>query len=492
MAKKVVNLYIDDAGIRLLVTHGKRIKKWADLPLEPNLVKDAVIVNEEEVAARIKQLLKAQKASAKKVIVGVSGLRCLTRPLILPQLPKVMLAEAVKREAKRVLPVPLEQLYISWQTIPAPEEKIQVFLVAVPCKAADALFRTIHQAGLKVDLLDLKPLVLARLLKETTAVVVDVQPTEFDIVIMAGGVPQPVRTVSIPGKASSWQEKLPMIRNELDRTIKFFNSNNPENPLDSSINIFASGELADEPELCQSLSDELGYPVLPLPSPLLKCPEGLDPNHYMVNIGMTLKKLSPGNLTGAMVTNLNIMPERYRTKPLSLTRVFALPAAAIAIGLLVPMVMLIQNASADIDSVRGRLDTNSQFLQQRLDERQAIDKDIAELQQKIAAEEAAHGDFTNLVSNIEEQSNGVNGDLSVIMSCLPPTIRLTSLKHAGDVINMRGWSTDEREVLSYLRALDRSERFSEIIIERMKKVEAEETEDGGVDFTLVLNVAEEG
>jgi len=35
MAKKVVTLYIDDISIRLLVAKGKRVQKWARLPLEP-------------------------------------------------------------------------------------------------------------------------------------------------------------------------------------------------------------------------------------------------------------------------------------------------------------------------------------------------------------------------------------------------------------------------------------------------------------------------
>ena len=74
MAKKIVNLYIDDTSIRMLVTRGKRIKKWADLPLEPGLVKNAVVIREAEVAARIKQLFKERKVGAKKVVVGVSGL----------------------------------------------------------------------------------------------------------------------------------------------------------------------------------------------------------------------------------------------------------------------------------------------------------------------------------------------------------------------------------------------------------------------------------
>ena len=91
MAKKIVSLYIDDTSIRLLVTCGKQIREWADLPLKPGLVKNAVVIKEAEVVAKIKLLLKAQKIKAKKVNVGVSGLHCLSRSITLPKLPKVML-----------------------------------------------------------------------------------------------------------------------------------------------------------------------------------------------------------------------------------------------------------------------------------------------------------------------------------------------------------------------------------------------------------------
>ena len=133
MAKKTVTLYIDDTSIRLLLAQGKQIKKWADLPLEPGLVKNGVVRKEEEVAAKIKQLFQARKIKTKKVNIGISGLHCLSRPVTLPQLPKVMLDEAVRREAKRVLPVPPEKLYLSWQSLPTSEGKSHAFLVAILC-----------------------------------------------------------------------------------------------------------------------------------------------------------------------------------------------------------------------------------------------------------------------------------------------------------------------------------------------------------------------
>ena len=479
MAKKIVTLYIDDTSLRLMVTDGKRIKEWAELPLEPGLVDSAVVIKEAEVATRIKQLFKAHKVKTRKVTVGVSGLHWLTRPMTFPELPKNMLDEAVRREATRVLPVPLEQLYTSWQIIPAPEGKIQVFLVAVPRKTADALFKTLRQAGLKPYFMGLKPLLLARVVKEATAVIVDVQTTEFDIVIMADGVSQPVRTISFANEALSGEEKLTMIKNELNRTITFYDANNPENTLASTVPIFASGELADEPELCQSLSDELGHPVLSLLSPL-ECPEGLTPSRFMVNIGLACQKLLSGKEAGPSVVNLNAVPAPYRPKPISLINIFALPGAVVAIGSLVFLVVLIQDASADIDSMRVESVATDQLLQQKLSQRQELKANVDQLLASVTEIEASRDSFTAAIGNLENQSAGINRDLEVTINSLPNTISLSSINYASNILTISGWTPSEKQVLRYLVKLDASGRFGELTIADMNRIEGE-----GMDFTLL-------
>ncbi len=480
MAKKIVNLYIDDTSLRLLITRGKLIQKWADLPLEPGLVKNGVVLKEAEVVAKIKLLFEAQQETTKKVIVGISGLHCLSRPISLPQLPKVMLAEAVRREAKRVLPVSLEQLYISWQTIPSPEGKTRVFLVAVPRKTADALFKVLRQAGLKPYHLDLKPLLLTRMVKEATAIIVDVQATEFDIVIMDDGIPQPIRTVPLPSKELSWEEKLPMIKNELDRTIKFHNSNNPEKPLESTVPMFISGELADKPELYQSLSDDLGHPALLLPSPI-EYPEGLNLSRYLVNIGLALKKLLSEKETGSSVTNFNALPTPYRPKPISLIRIIALPSVSIIVGLFILLVIMIQITATDIASIHGQLNTTDQLLQQKLSQRQGLELNITALENKIATVETAQNSFTTTLTSLEKQSNEINGNLKITVTSLPATVNLSSISQSGSLLTLIGNSLSEKEILSYLRNLDASGRFSEVTIINMRRVE-----DAGIDFTAVL------
>lgn len=475
MAEKIITLYIDDTSLRLLVAEGKKVRKWADLPLEPGLVKDGAIVDEAGVATKIEELLKAQEVKTKKVVVGLSGLNCLSRPITLPQLPKAMLAEAVKREAGQALPITQEQFHISWQIISSTKEELQVFLVALPRKTADALFKTLHLAGLDPYLADIKPLALARMVNRPTAIIVDVQPTEFDIVIMVDAIPQPIRTLSLPSKAQSLQKKIPIIREELDRTIKFYNSTHSEKPLESSVPIFVSGELAQEPQASQSLVTGLGYPELLL-IPHMECPVEMAQSRYMVNIALASKKLPSKKVDGFSIVNVNVLPGVYQPKPRSLAQVLIAPGVILAVGLLAYLMVLTQGTVAETASLQAQLDATNQLLI----ERQLLKRDIAQLEKETEEVEALR-DTLNAVRNIfATQHVEINHDLEVTTSNLPETIDLSGITYASGGLTVSGMSPDREEVLQYASDLRTHGLFSEVIISTMKS-----TEDG-IEFTLAL------
>jgi len=480
MAKKVVTLYIGDTSIKLLVAKGKQVKKWAELTLEPGLVEDSVVTDEAKVAAKIIELLKAQRIKAKKVIAGLSGLHCLSRSIILPQLPQAMLAEAVRREAERVLPVPLENFYLSWQSIPDPGEEMQVFLVALPRNAADALIGTLQRISIEPYIIDVAPLALARVANKATAIIVDVRSTELDIVIMVDGIPQSTRSLSLASEPTPWQEKLPTITADLDRTIKFYNSSHQEKPLGLSTPIFISGELAQEPNLCQSLSDELGYPVLPLSSPL-DCPESLEPSQYMVNIGLALKELSPRKWTSPSAVNLNALPEVYRPKPVPLTKVLTAPSIIVAIGLIVYLVLLVQNAIAEADSLQAQLNTTNQILIEKQVQQQARMEEVAELDQQITAVKASYDTFDASLRSFNQKHDEVNSDLALATSVLPSSANLTSITYEIEVLTLSGVALSEDVVLSYATSLRASGRFFQVVVSSIEKT------CRGMSFTLILN-----
>ncbi len=484
MAKIVTTLYIDDTSIRLLVCRGRRIRRWADLPLEPGLVDGAVITNKAEVAARIKQLIRDQKIMSKKVVVGLSGLLCLTRPISLPPLPKAMVAEAVIREAKRALPIPLEELYVSWQTLPSSGGKMRFFLTAVRRNSVDILLQTLQEAGLDPYLMDLKPLALARTVKEATTAVVDVQPTEFDIVIMANGVPHPIRTVPFPIETLPLSERLAIVTEELERTIKFYNSNNPEAALEADMPVYISGE-ALKPELGQTLSEILKRPVLLLSSPL-PGPKEFEPSHYMVNIGLALKELSGTRREGALLVNLNTLPAAYLPEHFSVARVLILPVALVSVSVGVLLMTLITGTANTITSTRTQLDTINRLMSQKQAQKQELTTKITATEKAIAQAEASRNTFTTALDSLGKQDEQTNGDLKEAINKLPSYVVLTGIDHNNNMLSISGWAPSEAEVLSYAVGLNNTGRFTEVIFSSLQIRE----EDGLMDFTILLKVKE--
>ncbi|MBA7671459.1 hypothetical protein ES703_79617 [subsurface metagenome] len=480
IAKKVVTLYIDDTSLKLLVAKGNQVKKWATLPLEPGLIRDGVVADKAEVAAKIQELLKSQRVGGRKVIVGLSGLHCLFRVITLPRLPEAQLAEAVVWETKRVLPVPVEELYISWQVVSTAGEETQIFLAALPRNAADTLIETLREAGVKPYLMDLAPLALARVAGEATAIVIDVRSAEVDIVVMVEGVPQLIRPLALPREASSLNEKLPAIKEELKRTIKFYNSSHPEKPLEPSISIFASGELGEEPAVCQSLAEELTYSFLSLSSPL-KYPEGLAPARYMVNIGLAFKQLPLGKKATLSLVELNVLPEVYQPKLIPFTKILVSLGVIVAVGLLVVVGMRVQDAAADTALLRTQVDEASHLLQQLQEEQELQKQEFAELEEKVAEAEVIHDNFAGVLDGFSNHRALVNGDLEVTIDTKPSGVELSSIAHRGITLTIEGMSPGEEKILAYANGLGASGRFSQIFISTMEK-----TETGKMSFTLTL------
>jgi type IV pilus assembly protein PilM len=480
MAKKVVTLYIDDTAIRLLVCRGNTVKKWAELQLQPGQIESTVIIQEEDVARQLTRILKDSKIKTKKVIVGLSGLHCLTRPVTLPMLPKAMMDEAVIREARRLLPVPPEQLYIMWKALPSPEGKTNIFLVALPRRTVDSVVRMLQLAKLTPSIMGVKPLAMASLVQRSTAIILDVQLTEFDIVIMVDGIPQPIRTVPFPSHTLSWEERLSIIVSDLDRTIKFYNSNSPDSPLKPSVPIYVAGEIVHQPELCRALSDGLGYPVSALESPMKRY-KSLAMSRYLVNIGLALQEPSFEKISGPSIARSNYLPVDYRPKPISWPKVVTVPSAVTLAGAIIPLVMSMSSTSANIDSTSEQLDMANKVLAEKQIEKKNLGKDIADLEKKIAAVQASISTFNSALENIEVQGENINSTLNIVMENLPRVVQLGNINCSGDALSLSGVSPGEEEVLIFARNLRSSGWFTRTTITGMHRGEGD-----SMSFTIIL------
>ncbi|MEW6033813.1 MAG: pilus assembly protein PilM [Chloroflexota bacterium] len=485
MARRVVALYVSDTSVRMLVANGKRAEKWADQPLEPGMVRDGVVVDRVGLAARVKEMLKTQGAGARRVIAGLTGLHSLSRVVTLPRLHKSLLGEAVKREAELALPVPLEQLYLSWQVVGSSREETEVFLTALPRNTVDALMETLRLAGAKPHVMDLAPLALTRVAKSPTAVVADVRQTEVDIVVKVAGIPRFVRSLSYPTEAVSIQEKLLIVKEELERSMNYHDAGHSAKPLGADLPIFVSGELMQETTAYQFLAAELNRTVLPLPCPLSHA-DSFIPGQQMVNIGLALKELQLRKSPGSVV-NLNALPAVYRPTPPSATRILVVPSVLMAVALLISLGLLVKNTVARTDLMQTQLDATIQLLEVRQTQQELRDKESAEVKKGIAELQASYEALSAKVSalnsvldDFSRQQQGVNGDMGMTTTTLADAAGLNRVSHANDGMTIQGFAPGETEVLAYASALRDSGRFSQVVISSMQR------SGDGVGFTLTL------
>jgi type IV pilus assembly protein PilM len=487
MANKTTTLYISDTGIRLMVNRGKRIIKLADMPLDVSLNDINTEEKEAELVSKVKLLFKSNRISARKIILGLSGLHCLTRPVSLPELPKAMVDEAITREAKRVLPVPLDQLYISWQIISVAEGKIKVFVVAIPKHIADTLVRILNKAGFKPYLMDIKPLALARVSREATAILIDIQPKEFDIIIMCKGVPQTVRTVPFPQEYLAQTDRLSIVRDELKRTIQFYNSNNPDNVIEPNTAMLVSGELTDEAETIEFLAQELGYKVSLLQSPL-KCLKQLDPSHHLANVGLALKELVKE--AGPSLPNFNTLPLPYLPKQIPRGRLIAVPAAVAAVGIVILLVFIVQNAAAKLEKDQVTLESTRMRLEQKQAQKKELKESIAVMEKQVSDLEASRNAFIAALDTLNHQGELMNGDLNATVDNVVTDLELYSIDHVTDQLLLTGQALTEQEVMQYVRKLQDTGRFSEVTISSLVRMTESENATESMSYSLALKLKE--
>jgi type IV pilus assembly protein PilM len=493
MWNDTVSLYIDDTSVRLLVSRGNRIKKWSELHLETGLVKGSVVVDEETLASRIKELLKSQNVHTKKVSLCFSGLHSLTRPATLPHLPKAMLSEAVAREARRVLPVPLDQLYLAWHTVPCPKGRIQVFIAATPRRTADSLISTLHKAGLVPGRMAIKPLALTKLVPVNSAIIIDVQPHEFDILILSDGIAQPIRTVSFPEETQTLEKKLEMIASDLDRTIKFYNTNNPEKPLNASIQVYVSGELAGQSEIQKSLSTVLQRPVIELTSSL-KIPPQISLARYLINIALIVNSPNSVRLPTFPIANLNVLPAPYLPKPISFTKVAGIPAGVALLGLIVPIVMTIQNTNANIANMQNQLDITNQMIKQKTAQKNELTKTVTTLKSQSDTLKKTCNELKLALGQVTSSQEKVNGDLNITLQKLSTSITLEKITESEGTLTLEGTAPNSNDVFTYAQAilafarqLDVSKRYKQSTVTSLKIPPSDKPYEGTfIEFKLTF------
>jgi type IV pilus assembly protein PilM len=460
--KKTVTLYIDDATLRLVVTKKDHVRTSAEEAIEPGLITGMVVNDPVKLAGQIGRMVKMQRVGARQIVVGISAINCLSRLIVLPALPRNLLGEAVVREARRLLPLPVEQLYLSFLAKPMRDGKLQVFMVAIRRVSIDSLLHAFRIARIRPLSLTIKPLALSRLARKD-CILIDVQKADFDIVVLTDGLPSPLRTVAFPAVDLPWEAKIPIITEEIDRTMQFHAANNPEKPLPTDQPMYVAGELANQVEMHLRLTERFGFPVRTLES-RLDFRSGREAVTFLVNGALRVEEKASLLMGDVSITSLNMLPDEHRIKTIKWDRVIVVPAATAALGIAVPLALMVASAMGNLNAAHGQLDVAGRLLQQKQSQKTEMNKTTKKLQTDLAAAKLSYGIAMRVMNTLTDHATMVDRDLQAIGQNLPQTATITHMQMSDGSVNVEGAAPDDATVLAYGRALENTGRFTSVIV----------------------------
>lgn len=151
---------------------------------------------EKEAAVLLKKLLDEMKVKTKEAAATLPSFTAFTTLFDVPVMSREELAEAMKYQARSLVPLPMADVTIEWATVGEYEDekgikKQQIFLTSVPnehIKRYQTLFRL---AGLNLKILEIEALSLARALTlgdSGTSLIIDIGSRSTAIAVAQNGV----------------------------------------------------------------------------------------------------------------------------------------------------------------------------------------------------------------------------------------------------------------------------------------------------------------
>jgi hypothetical protein len=467
----MITLDIEDNALNIVTFKGNNVINAIEEPLEPGLVKDGVVLNPGAVGKVIADTFKANGITEKNVVASVSGIGSIYRVARLPKLSGDLMTEAIKQEMSRMIPVPLDDLYTSWQVIPAGSDEVIVPIIAIPKEIIDFMLSTIKEAGLNTKIMDVKPLVIARVADETTAVMINIQPDGFDIVIVVDSIPQLIRSLPFSNEAKSPAEKAGELEEELERTVNFYNSSDPTEKIPDDIDKFISGPLKD------TVKESLNHSVKPVPE-LLLYPADFSADSFVPNLGLALKQSKIKDFP--IKLNLNIIPAAYLPKPLSLIHVISWVFIILAAIIIIFNIIGLQQ----VLGTNGALQSKINSLNAQIGSRSVDIPELDALRTQLADIEKQQNDLQLMIAAVDMQRGSVNSELNTITSTVTGNINLTTITY-DTYWTVRGNAPDPYTVINYVFNLRDTVKFELVQLSSMSEASYNQW-----NFIITLNEIE--
>lgn len=466
-------LNISNRNIKVVALNGRKVTAWAAKDLAAGLVQDGIILQSQAVGEAIAELFTSSGIKRTNVIVSIAGLPFTYRLINLPRIKSSLVEEAVWRAAKKEISLPLDELYLSWQSVPSQGEEQRYFILGVPRNPIDTLKQALHTANIETYSIDLRPLALARAANRSDAIVINMEPDCYDIVLVTNGLPVVIHTITPRSEGSTLADNVRRLADELTKIVAFNQSNNPEIQLSAATPLLITGESMAKASASKLLQAEIEYAIEPLLPPV-EYPDDLPIAAYTGSIGLALKNMAvkpseQGEGEAFFNINLDILADRYRqpkAKPIVLKNVLLYGFIVLAIAIIIPLYLVRNQINTDITSLNDSLTRVSRMLHLAnvvYAGAQLTEASINETMTTIALIKAAN-------QSILSPRSIFNTEVPKITSVLPANAYFTTIEMTNDSVVIKGEADNVFTVTSYAAALEAEGIYSEVRIVRLNEI----------------------
>lgn len=188
---------------------GVEMIRFGVAPTPARAVEGGMILDRTAVAQAVAALLRESGIRRRRATVAVAGVNVLARVLRLPPIPEQEVKQAIRWEAERLLPIPVEEAVLDVLTVGEVAEdgqrQIEVLLAAVPERLVLTHIETLGQARIFVEAIDVGAVAMTRALLGSsptgTQVLINLGASTTDVAVVRHGVPQFTRTIPSGGDA---------------------------------------------------------------------------------------------------------------------------------------------------------------------------------------------------------------------------------------------------------------------------------------------------
>ncbi|MDR9391463.1 MAG: type IV pilus assembly protein PilM [Trueperaceae bacterium] len=172
-AVRAVGLEIGTANLKVVELEPgtpPRLAKLAMRPMPPGLVDDDHVTDPEGLAREVGTLFDDAGIDAKHVVTAVGNRQAITRNIEIPRMSRAEVAEAIRWEAERYVPFPIDEVALDYDLLDDPDDvaegdDLQVVIAAARLDLLREHVHALELAGLEPVVMDVKPFALLRSLK---------------------------------------------------------------------------------------------------------------------------------------------------------------------------------------------------------------------------------------------------------------------------------------------------------------------------------------